>query len=474
MPQRLKIIDRDTPMLLPPSIQEWVEADHPARLIVEMINHLDLSCASVNHKGTGDTQYPPGMMLALLIYCYSSGVFSSRKIERATYDSVGVRFICANEHPDHDTINKFRNENGELIHSAFAQVLRMAASLGLVSLNQLEIASDGTIFVAGASEKEYKSREEIDQEIEQINKADKLLHRQIDELLEKAKETDRQQTDQNKLPDPLKDPKARQQAIEQAVEEQKRLARRKARLDAAREFQKLATEENARQRDELRQAVTESEVGTIPKHLPGEVQPEDKINVHEPESTKMKLKKGGYGHGYNAQASVDTGGIGLAVGGHVTDAPNDRQQLESCINAVEENLGAGCVGASLADRGYDNTFQIDRLEQKGVEVLCELQQTQAEKNGEFLGQSRGRRKRTYEFRQEHFRKISTGENKQKRKRRKETVEPLFGTIKHAMGFQEFRAKGLDGASVEWQLVLLCCNTAKLNKNSKWRKFIGLN
>ena len=119
MAQRLREIDRDTPMLLPPSIQEWIEDDHPAKLIVEMINHVDLSAAAINHRGSGDEQYPPGMMLALLIFCYSGGVFSSRKIETATYDNVGVRYICGNEHPDHDTICKFRRENGELLRSVF-------------------------------------------------------------------------------------------------------------------------------------------------------------------------------------------------------------------------------------------------------------------------------------------------------------------------------------------------------------------
>lgn len=474
MALRLKIIDRDTEMLLPPSIQEWVSDTHPARLLVEMINHLDLGVAAVNHKGTGDRQYPPGMMLALLIYCYSSGIFSSRKIERATEDCVGVRYICANEHPDHDTICKFRRENGDLLRSVFAQTLRLAADLELVNLNDLEIASDGTTFTVSASEKQYKSQAEIDQELEQINEADQKLEQQVNDLLAQAEQIDQEEARGDEIPEALKDSEIRADKIREAAEKQKRLARRKAKLEAAREFQKLAKAFAADKRDELIEEVRNSDIGTIPKPLSSEVKGDDKINVHEPEAPKLKLKEGGYSFGLNAQASVDTGGIGLAVGGHVTDSANDRQQLEPCIDAVEANFEPGCVAASLADSGYDNTLQIDRLENQGIDVLCELQQTKAEQNGEQPATKRGRRKQTYDRRQEHLKKITTEENRARRKRRRETIEPLFGTIKAAMGFRQFMVRGIEGANTEWHLVLLCSNTQKLGRNQKWIDFIKQN
>lgn len=475
MPARFKIVDRDTPDFFPPCIQDWIGELHPARLIVEMIDHLDLSTASVNHKGTGDKQYPPSMMLALLIYCYTGGIFSSRKIEDATDESIGARYICANEHhPDHDTICKFRRENGDLLRSVFAQTLRLAADLELVNLNQLEIASDGTTFTAAASEKQYMSRAEIDQELEQLDQGDQKIEQQVNDLLAQAEQVDREEAEKEDLPEDLKDRESRAEKIRLAAEKQKRLARRKAKLQAAREFQKLAKEEAATQRDELIAEVRASDVGTVPKTLPGEVEADDKINVHEPEAPKLKLKEGRYGFGYNAQASVDIGGIGLAVGAHVTDSANDRQQLEPCIEAVEANFGEGCVATSLADRGYDNTHQIDRLEKRGVDVLCELQQSEAELKGEAPASKRGRAKRTCERRREHLEKIKTRTNREKRKRRKETVEPLFGTTKCSMGFRQFMVRGLQGANTEWHLVLLCSNTKKLGKNQEWRDFIKQN
>lgn len=462
-------------MLLPPSIQEWVEEDHPARLIVEMIGHIDLGVAIVNHKGTGDTQYPPGMMLALLIYCYSNGVFSSRKIERATHDSVGVRYICANEHPDHDTICKFRRENGDLLRSAFAQILRLAAGLKLVNLNQLEIASDGTILTVSASEKEYKSREDIDKEIQEITESDEKLEQQVMDLMAKAEEIDRDEAKKQDLPEDLKDPDKRVEKLKEAAAKQKQLARRKAKLEAAREFQKLAKKEASEQREKTREEVRNHDVGHIPKPLSSEVKPEDKINIHEPEAPKMKLKKGGYGFGYNAQASVDVGGIGLLVGGYLAAAGNDRQQLRPCLEAVESNFHEGCVDTSLTDRGYDNTMQIDKLKKRGINVLCELQQSEAEAKGQPPASNRrGRDKRTADYRQEHLKEIKTDENRAKRKRRKETIEPQFGTIKSAMGFQQFMVKGLDGADAEWHLVLLCSNVAKLNRNQQWKEFVSQN
>lgn len=475
MAQRLKIIDRDTPMLLPPSIQDWVGDDHPARLIVEMIYHIDLNVAVVNHKGTGDSQYPPGMMLALLIYCYSNGVFSSRKIERATYDSVGVRYICANEHPDHDTICKFRRENGALLRSAFTQTLGLAADLKLINLNQLEIASDGTIIVVSASEKQYMSQQEIDNEIQEIDDSEQSLEQQVIDLLEKAEKTDKDESKKSELPDDLKNPDKRTEKIKEAAAKQKQLARRKAKLQAAREFQKLAKKEAAEQREETREEVRNHPVGHIPKPLSPEVDPEEKINVHEPEAPKMKKKKDGYGFAFNAQASVDIGGIGLALAGHLTTDANDRNQLRACIEAIESTFHVGCVHTALADRGYDNTLLIDKLEQREVKVLCELQRSAAELKGEApANDRRGRDKRTRERREEHLKKITTEENTTKRKRRKETIEPEFGTIKSAMGFDQFMVKGLEGAEAEWHLVLLCNNIRKLNNNQKWTDFISMN
>src|SRR5262249_47517966 len=110
MATRFVNIDRETPMLLPPDLKDWVAKDDLVRFILDAVETCDLGLAKVNPRGSGDRQYPPSMMLSLLIYCYGQGLFSSRAIERATHSHVSVRYLCANEHPDHDTIATFRRE----------------------------------------------------------------------------------------------------------------------------------------------------------------------------------------------------------------------------------------------------------------------------------------------------------------------------------------------------------------------------
>ena len=126
MAARFKNIDRHTPMLLPPDLREWVAEDDLVHFIIEAVERLPLSAFAVNHKGCGDEQFPPHLMLALLIYCYANGLFGSRRIERATYRDVAVRYLCAGEHPDHDTICTFRRNNLEAVASAFVDVLELA------------------------------------------------------------------------------------------------------------------------------------------------------------------------------------------------------------------------------------------------------------------------------------------------------------------------------------------------------------
>src|SRR5580765_1871633 len=113
MAARLRNIDYDTPLMLPPNLRDWVPANHLAHFILDVVAELELRAFKVNDRGTGSAQYPPSMLLALLLYCYATGVFSSRRIEQATYDSVPVRMICGDTHPDHDTICTFRRQNKE-------------------------------------------------------------------------------------------------------------------------------------------------------------------------------------------------------------------------------------------------------------------------------------------------------------------------------------------------------------------------
>src|SRR5580692_2036280 len=166
MSTRFVNIDRTTPMLLPPDLREWVQRDDLVHFLVDALLLLDVSVAAVNVRGTGSEQYPPGMMLGLLIYCYANGLFSSRQIERATYQHLSVRYLAANTHPDHDTIAKFRRENAALIQSSFVQLLQLAQRAGLLKMGI--VALDGTKLEANASKRKTLSAAQIVEQLHQL------------------------------------------------------------------------------------------------------------------------------------------------------------------------------------------------------------------------------------------------------------------------------------------------------------------
>jgi transposase len=159
MSSRVVNIDRNTPMLLPPDLRDWVQDDDLVHFVLDALAVLDVSAARLNQRGTGDEQYPPSMMLGLLIYCYAQGIFSSRQIEWATHQNVSVRYLAGNAHPDHDTVAKFRRENAALIRWAFVQLLRLAQASGLLRLGT--VALDGTKIGAAAAKRRNLTYEQL-------------------------------------------------------------------------------------------------------------------------------------------------------------------------------------------------------------------------------------------------------------------------------------------------------------------------
>src|ERR1700724_959468 len=162
MPERFVDIDRGTPMLLPVDLRDWAAHDGVMLLIVDAVEQCDLRRAVTNDRGSGSPQYPPGMMVSLLIYAYAHGVFSSRRIEQLTYENISVRYLCANTHPDHDTIAKFRRQNGELFRQCFGRLLLLARELGLVRIGKIGV--DGTRLEADANRHRFSTRAELEQE----------------------------------------------------------------------------------------------------------------------------------------------------------------------------------------------------------------------------------------------------------------------------------------------------------------------
>jgi transposase len=395
-------VDRATPMLLPPDVREWVADNELAHFVLEAVEATDLGLARVNVRGTGDAQYPPGLMLALLIYGYATGTFSSRAMERASYDSMAVRYLCANHHPDHDTIAKFRRENGPLLKACFVRVLELAREVGLLKLGTVSV--DGTKIAAAAAKRRSLRREQLRAQLAR-------LEQEVDELLARAEATDAADSDDGRrLP--------------------KELANRQKRLERLRTAAAVLAE---REKESEHDRVT--------------------VNPSDPDSTITPTAQGPFIQGYNAQAAVSAEGTTLIVAAHVVPDPHDREQLQPTVEAIPAAVGR--PAAVVADTGYDHPGQIEALRQRGIPVYCPPQNLSPQPP-----QHRYRRagwvvrwQRQAELDQPAVQKLY--------RRRAVTSEPTFHVIKRLLGFGRFSLRGLAQVNLEWTLVALAFNCRKL-------------
>ena len=205
-----KASNRNQPFLLPPSIQDWLPQEHLARFIVEIVEQLDLSKIQSQYSGKGKDAYNPQVMLSLLFYGYATGIFSSRKIERATYDSIAFRYISANTHPDHDTIANFRQRFLDELTNLFVQILSVAQEMGVLKVGKVSL--DGTKVKANASKHKALS-------YAHATKLQKQLEDEVQTLLEKAKTADNEDdNDGMNIPDELARRKDRLEVIKAAKE----------------------------------------------------------------------------------------------------------------------------------------------------------------------------------------------------------------------------------------------------------------
>ena len=209
MSRNLVNVDRSTPLLLPVDMREWVAADDVVHLVIEAVEGMDLRAAAVNERGTGSAQYPPGMMLALLIYSYSQGLYSSRRIERATHTQVGVRYVTADTHPDHDTIAQCRQRHAALLSAAFVEGLQLAHRLGVPKLGT--VCLDGTKRQAHARKRATRTEAE--------------LRAEVQARLAQAEQADATETSGEALPPELADRPTRLARLQAARAELARRAR---------------------------------------------------------------------------------------------------------------------------------------------------------------------------------------------------------------------------------------------------------
>jgi transposase len=396
MAERLVNVDRQRPMLLPPALREWVAGNELAHLVLEAVELCELSGARVNVRGSGSEQYPPTMMLALLIYAYATGLFSSRRIERATYDSVTVRYLCANHHPDHDTIAQFRRENEALFRSCFGQVLLLAREAGVLRLGAVSL--DGRRVAGAGSAQAVRRLEEIERELESLG----------GELLQKAEAADASDPDAGGTQLPV-------QLCDRAQRKEKLLA-----AQAAIAARRRAAREEGR-RDQ-----------------PGSACRSDSASVSEPESRRLRRGHGPAVQGYNVQTVVDAGASGLIVGAHLSDAPNDAGQLQPALAALAPQ--AGRARAVLVDKGYDNTEQIARAQRThGLLVLCPPQRRP--NATEDNPRRRGRAQWKWQQRRMKEQRFACPLLRALYRRRQPSAEGVFARIKTHLGFRRFQGLG---------------------------------
>jgi transposase len=451
MSVRLVNVDRNTPMFLPCDLREWVPTDHMVHFILDAIEQIPTGHFHLNHRGTGSEQYPPAMMLALLIYCYATGRSGSRTIEAASYSDVAVRYLCANVHPDHDSICAFRRENKVAIEGAFVQVLQLARELKLARVGTISI--DGTKMLANASKHAAVSYGRAGEMIEQ-------LQLEVKQLLEKAEAADTQEQSSGlDVPAEL----ARREKRLIALKEARRVIEERARESAAAQQSEYGAKVAQRQ--------AEREKGNKPKGKgpqPPSPEPEAKAqyNFTDPESRIMKAGSSGhFEQAYNAQAAVDENM--LIVGAQVSQAPNDKEQLTATLAAVTPDVKPE-VKAVLVDSGFYSEAAVQAVEQKadgtptGVTVYAAVERLSHHRSVEDLMEKEEARlteAATPKERMAHRLKSQAG--RELYKLRKQTVEPVFGIIKEVMGFRRFRLRGWKKVSLEWTLVCVSYNLKRM-------------
>ena len=440
-------IDRETGFLLPPSVDEWLPQKHLARFVAEVIDGLDLRAMSGSYRGSGSASYHPRMLLGILVYGYATGVFSSRKLERATYDSVAFRFIAANDHPDHDTIAAFRRRFLKEIEALFVQVLLLAREMGVLKMGT--VALYGTKIHANASRHSALS-------YEHAGKIEEQLKAEVADLMAQAEAADTANVpDGMSIPDELARREERLRKIAEARAKIEARARERYARELAEHEAKLAARA-------AKTAATGKKPGGKPPQPPTEGPlPSDQINLTDEESRIMPAAGGGFEQCYNAQAAVAAGSM-LVVAVDVVQAPNDKQQIEPMLDKLESlPTELGEAETLLADTGYFSAGNVEACEKAGIDPLIAMgrQPHHPPLQERFEAPPPAPENPTPVEAMAH--RLKTPEGRDLYALRKQTPEPVFGIIKSVLGFRQFSMRGLEKVRGEWSLVTMAWNMKRM-------------
>ena len=448
MSNKFRQVDRETLFLLPPSMDDWLPEGHLARFVVEIVGQLDLTAMKSAYAGRGTRAHHPEMLLALLFYGYATGVFSSRKLEQATYDSVAFRYIAANDHPDHDTIANFRKRFLSELSPLFVQILLIAQQMGCLKLGKVSL--DGTKIKANASKHRALSWK-------YANQLEKQLKAEVADLLRQAEEADNSEP-----PDGLDIPAE--------------LARREKRLEAIAQA-KAEIEQRAKERDGENQAEYEEKLakrkakeketgkklrGKNPKPPAPGPRDKDQVNLTDSESRIMPISGGGFDQCYNAQASVDLDTM-LIVGQHLSQNPNDKLEIDRALEelkALPESIGT--VDTLLADAGYFSEANVDSCKEENIRPFISVHRDKHNQSLKERFSEPAPLPEDADAVEEMKHRLQTQDGRTLYAKRKCTVEPVFGIIKAVMGFRQFLLRGIESVRGEWKLACIAWNLKRLH------------
>jgi transposase len=447
MARKFKTVDYEKALDMTVTVRECLPPDHLARFIVGMIALLDLSAIYARYAPRGGEAFAPEILLGLLFYGYATGVFSSRKIEKATYESIPFRFIAGGLHPDHDTIAHFRKTFLAEIKALFVQVLVVARDLGELSLGNISL--DGSKIHADASKSHAVS-------YKRLLELEVHLSREVEELLARG-----EQADQQPLPAGL-DLEAE---VTLRRERLANLAQAKAVLEARAEERYQAEqaeyEAKLREREEKAQQTGRKPRGRAPVPPTPGPRDEDQYNFTDPESRIMKNSTNtGFDQHYNTQVAVDQDSL-LIVANTLSNHPNDQGEMLPTVDAVPAAVGHPKAVAS--DNGYFSQANIAQLEARGIDPYIATgrephhqswQARFAEQPAPPPDDASPTVKMAYKLQTEIGQAIY--------RLRKCTVEPVIGIIKEVLGFRQFSLRGLAAAAGEWCLVCLAFNLKRLH------------
>jgi transposase len=438
--------DPDQVFLMPPSLDDWLPEDHPARFVSELVDEmLDLTPIYASYtEASGAPPYHPRLMLKLLIYAYASGVTSSREIERRCATDVAFRFLSGNVAPDYRSISRFRRRHLKVFKALFVQVLRLCGKAGLVKLGR--VAIDGTKVRAAASRHKAMS-------YDRMVKRQTELEAEVEGLLAEAERTDAEEDERfgsdrrgDEIPAELARRESRLAKLRAAKEALEAEAREKAAAEAA---------QRAQSRGESPEAQAEAAARAAEAATP---KPKAQRNFTDPESRIMKMADGSFHQCFNGQVAA-VAGSGVIVGAQMSNVAPDVGHLLPVLDDVVNNCGATPEQA-VADAGYWSEDNAAGVADRNVDGYIATGRTKH--NEPAPPAPRGRIPKNATPKERMARKLRTKKGKAVYARRKVDVEPVIGQMKGRQNAGRVRLRGLDGATGEWLLHCLCHNVLKLH------------